>query len=114
MFGDNEVLLDLSAVWAVLKELCWEWELLGPFKLRRPSEGGREGHLEATWRPLGAHLEAKWSPSPLEVHLKGENAPRAGEELILEGLRRHLKGENAPRAGEELILEGVQVHLKYT
>ncbi len=75
---------------------------------------GVQVQKEATWRPLGAHLEAKWSPSALEVHLKGENAPRAGEELILEGLRRHLKGENAPRAGEELILEGVQVHLKYT
>ena len=46
--------------------------------------------------------------------MKAENGPRAGVELILEGLRRHLKGENAPRAGEELILEGVQVHLKYT
>ena len=45
----------------------------------------------------------------LRRHLKGENAPRAGEELILEGLRRHLKGEEAPRAGEELILEGLQV-----
>ena len=42
--------------------------------------------------------------------MKGENAPRAGEELILEGLRRHLEGEKAPRAGEELISEGLRGH----
>ena len=73
---------------------CW-----GPFKLRRPSEGGREGHLEATRRPLGAHLEANWSTwRPLGAHLQLTWRPLGATWGPLGAHLEHLRPNKEPKS----------------